>query len=182
MTPAGGYSYAGVVYATKTSRPGLGICVLAVIVSGSLSSVLLGIAVVPIMAGTAVSAGLSGGMNFGLSNVIALAIVLAVVRPLVQAWIVRWIITVSGAVVSFGRVVSALLLGNLVGLAAAVVGAMFFAQMGVGGFWLLSLAGFVVSVIVLYQGGESMNDSRTGAPYTYNVPPTAPPGWPGTDL
>jgi len=152
-----------------------------VFVSGALSSVLLGIAVIPLMAGTAVSTGLSGGTNFNLSNVIALFVVLAVVRTLVQASIAKWIVELSGAVVSFGRAVGALLLGNLVGLIAGVVGVAFFAQLGVGGFWLLSFAGFAASVFVLYQGGESLA-GHAGQDSFYKVPPNAPPGWPGTDL
>ncbi|MDT5231720.1 MAG: hypothetical protein QOI39_2220, partial [Mycobacterium sp.] len=90
------FSYSGGMNARKTSRPGLGICVLAVIVSGAVSSVLVGIAVVPMLAGTAVSTGLSGGTNFSLSNVIALIFVLAIVRTLVQAGIVKWIVELSG--------------------------------------------------------------------------------------
>jgi hypothetical protein len=69
----------------KISRPGLGICVLAVIVSGALSSVLLAMVAIPVMAGTAVSTGLSGGGNFKASNIIALFVVLAVGRTLLQA-------------------------------------------------------------------------------------------------
>jgi hypothetical protein len=168
--------------ARKTSRPGLGICVLAVIVSGTLSSILVAIAVIPMLAGTAVSTGLSGGVNFSLSNVIALVFVLAIVRTLVQAGIAKWIVELSGAVVSYGRAIAAVLLGNLVGLVAGVVGAAFVAQVGVDGFWLLSLAGFAVSVLVLYQGGETMESGTGGPDYAYKVPPNAPPGWPGTDL
>jgi hypothetical protein len=71
--------------------------------------------------------------------------------------------------------------GNLVGLFAGVIGVIFFDQLGVGGFWLLSLTGFAASVVVLYQGGENV-EGQGGQPYVYKVPPNAPPGWPGTDL
>jgi len=169
------------VHARKTSRPGLGICVLAVLLSGTLSSVVLGIVAIPMMAGTAVSTGLSGRAQLGVSNIIALILVLAVARTLLQAWIAKWIIELGGAVVSFGRAVASLLVGNLVGLVAGIVGLVFFDQLGVGGFWLLSCAGFVASVIVLYQGGESMDTGVSGPVYGYKVPPNAPPGWPGTD-
>lgn len=165
----------------KTSRPGLGICVLAVIVSGALSSVLLAIVAIPMMAGSAVSTGLSGGGNFNASNFVAIIVVLAVVRTLMQAWIAKWIVELTGAVVSFGRAIASLLVGNLVGLFAGVLGIIFFDQLGVGGFWLLSLTGFAASVVVLYQGGENV-ESQAGQPYVYKVPPNAPPGWPGTDL
>ena len=164
----------------KTSRPGLGICVLAVIVSGSLSSLLLAIVAIPMMAGTAVSTGLSGGENFSASNIIPVVVVLGVVRTLLQAWIAKWIIELTGAVVSFGRAIAALLVGNLVGLVAIIVGVIFFDQLGVGG-WLLLLPGFAASVVVLYQGGETI-EGQAGQAYVYKVPPNAPPGWPGTDV
>jgi hypothetical protein len=181
LTEVSGYPYAGVVQVRKTSRPGLGICVLAVIVSGALSSVLLAIVAIPVMAGTAVSTGLSGGENFNASNIIALFVVLAVGRTLLQAWIAKWIVELTGAVVSFGRAIASLLVGNLVGLFAGVVGVIFFDQLGAGGFWLLSLTGFAASVVVLFQGGEKV-EGQAGQAYVYKVPPNAPPGWPGTDL
>jgi hypothetical protein len=103
-----------------------------------------------------------------------------VVRTLLQAWIAKWIVELTGAVVSFGRAIASLLVGNLVGLFAGVVGVIFF-DLGVGGFWLLSLTGFAASVVVLYQGGETV-EGQAGQAYVYKVPPNAPPCWPGTDF
>lgn len=162
------------------SRPGLGICVVAVLGAGILSSILLGVLVLPLRASELVF-GMSGATRFTASNLIALFAVLAVGRTLLAAWIAKWIVGASGAFVSFGRAVSALLAGGLVGLVAGILAVVFLAQVGTGGFWLLSFAGFIVSVLVLH-GGDSGGDRRAVAIASgYKVPPSAPPGWPGSD-
>lgn len=168
------------MFARDDSRPGLGLCIVAVWVAGIVSSIGLGFVLLPLQVNSAAFSGVSGRMTFTVSNVIALVVVLAVCRAVVAAWIVTRIVTAGGAFVSFGRAVAALLVGNVVGVIAGIVGVLFIAQLGVGGFWLLSFSGFVVSVIVL-RGGEVRPGGDADAQVSaYTVPPNAPPGWPGT--
>jgi hypothetical protein len=81
--------------------------------------------------------------------------------------------------VSFGRAIGALLAGDLVSAVALGFGVAYGNQLGAGGFWLLSLMGFVTTVLILHGGGTDIERGTDG--YTYKVPPGAPPGWPGTD-
>jgi hypothetical protein len=84
----------------------------------------------------------------------------------------------AGAQVSFGRAVGALLAGSLVAALAAAAGVLYGNVLGSGGYWLVWLAGFLTTVLILNGGGVPIE--REGG-YTYKVPPGAPPGWPGTD-
>jgi hypothetical protein len=164
------------MYATQRTGPGLLLCIGAVLGAGLLSSLLMTFVMLPLGVGISIA---SGG-DWTPSRIIALFALLAGLRAVMAAWIATRIVEACGAFVSFGRALAALLVGSIVGVAALITAILLVAHLGLAGFELLSLSGFIVSVLIMYGAGDAPGGDAVARASAYKVPPSAPPGWPGS--